>query len=120
MKKLSILAIVLFSLVSSRAQTINGVKISELKSEYIEIIAQSKMMSKKVSIKVDFGQEIDIWKENKTMQLRDKNGQAIVFNSIVGALNFFAQYNYEFIDAYTQTDKNTEITKRHYLLRRKK
>ena len=97
MKKLLLTLTLLLSL-TSFAQTINGIPIQDLDVEYLQIIGTSKYMSSKVKVSIDIGQRTKLMSSNNdTARLKDKNGEVLVFNSIIDALNFMAAYGYEFI-----------------------
>ncbi len=119
MRKFLVVAIIVLSAVALNAQTINGTKISELKSDYIEIMSQAKFMSKKVTVIVDFGQQTKLFgNPNKTMLVKDENGKPVVFNSAIDALNFFSKNGYKFVSAYAVTAGNQNVY--HYLMERNK
>ena len=99
------------------SQTVNGRPITEIDTEYVDIIGVAKPFSKKVNINIDFGQ-VDKFFSTKDSQIKDKNGESTTFNSMVDALNFMSKNGYDFVQAYvTQTgDLNTY----HYLMKKRK
>jgi len=118
MKKFLILS---FSLVlcfsAVNGQTINGNPIQDIDTEYIRIVGFSKLLSNKVTIQIDFGQQDKIWKMKDT-QLLDKDGKPVVLNSMVAALNFMSENGYEFVQAYAFVISNQNVY--HYLMRKQK
>lgn len=117
MKKLLLTFTILFSF-AGFAQTINGIPVQDLDVEYLQIIGTSKYMSSKVRISVDIGQRTKLMSSNnETARLKDKNGEVLVFNSIIDALNFMAAYGYEFIHANIVTDGGENVY--YYLMKRK-
>ena len=102
MKKLTITIAAILIAISSYSQTVNGLEISSIESEYMEIIAISKLMSNKVNISLQFGQEDKMFKM-KDSALLDANGKQVKFNSVTDALNFFNEVGYEFIDRVVVT-----------------
>lgn len=114
-----LLGVILISLLTGlKAQSINGVAVSELKTDYIEIMSRSKFMSKKVTVTVDFGQATKLFgNTNKSMQVKDAQGKAVAFNSAIDALNFFSQNGYRFVAAYAVTQNNQNVY--HYLMEKK-
>lgn len=93
------LLIIILAMISSftKAQTVNGVAIKDLNVEYVEIQGTAKnLMGTKVLISMDFGQKFD-WKDDL---IRDENGQKMIFNSMIDALNFMSKNGYTFVDAY--------------------
>lgn len=96
------------------AQTLNGVHLSKLTAEYVQIIGTQKFFSNKVIIQLDFGQKMRL---GESWVLEDKNGKAMTFNSMVGALNFMEEQGYEFVTAYAVTMQGSNVY--HFLLKRK-
>lgn len=103
MKKL-ILIILIFLSVASYAQDGHYI--------YCEIVGTQKMLSKKISIEVDFGQ---MAKLTKSQRLVDEEGQPIIFNSMVDAMNFFGAKGWEFVQAYAVTIQGQNVY--HWLLK---
>jgi len=80
--------------------------------QYCTMVARGSILSPKVKIYVDYGQE----KGNrlrKANQLKDANDNVVKFNTIVDALNYMDQQGWECAHAYT-LDTNCI----QYLLRR--
>ena len=118
MKILSIAFYVfLISFQISYCQTQKGVKIAEITSEYVELVGVSKLLSPKVNVLIDYGQPDDFW-SSKDTQLIDENGVPIVFQSMMGAINYFTEYGFEFVNAYAVTLGNQNVY--HYMMRKKK
>lgn len=67
---------------------------------YCEIVGIGKMMSNKVEVVIDFGEFSKFFADNR---LRDANGDVIVFNSMVDALNFMGEKQWKFQQAYVVT-----------------
>jgi len=106
----------LLGLSAAFAQTVNDIPLKEVDVEYIQIVGTSKLLSNKVTIEIDFGQENKFWSAKDT-QVKDENGKLVVFNSMIDALNFMGKNGYEFVDAYTITVSNQNVY--HYMMRRK-
>lgn len=106
----------LFGLSNSYSQTVNDIPIKDIDVDYIQIVGTSKMMSNKLTIQLDFGQENKFF-SSKDTQVKDENGKLLVFNSMIDALNFLSTNGYEFIDAYAITVGNQNVF--HYMLKRK-
>lgn len=117
MKKLVYLALLVFPL-PLLAQTVNGVPLKDINVEYVQIVGTSRLLSNKVSVEIDFGQENSYWTQKDT-QLRDANNKLITFNSMIDALNFMTSHGYEFVQAYAVSMQNNQNVY-HYLLRKKK
>jgi len=117
MKRLLLLLTLLFSL-ASFAQTINGIPVENLDVQYLQIIGTSKYMSSKVKITIDIGQRTKLLSSNnETARLKDKNGEVLIFNSIIDALNFMAAYGYEFIHSNIVADGGENVY--YYLMKKK-
>lgn len=67
------------------------------------IVATEKVLSSKINIIVDFGQETHLldFKDNR---LRNEAGKPIAFNSVIDALNYMATQGWEFVNAYALSD----------------
>ena len=68
---------------------------------YCEIIGTAKFLSSKLTIEIDFGQERAF--KYKERSLVDGEGNPIIFNSMIDAINYMANYGWEFKQAYTVT-----------------
>lgn len=79
---------------------------------YCEVVATSVLLSNKVRIQVDKGQEQSWFKSNT---LKNSSGDNIQFNSVIDALNYFGDKGWEVIQAYTVTVGNQNVY--HYLLK---
>ncbi len=119
MKKVNLLILFLLTLgiSTSYAQTVNDKPIKEIDVEFVQIVGTSKLMSNKLTIEIDFGQENKFWSAKDT-QVKDENGKLMVFNSMIDALNFMSKNGYNFINAHTVTIGNQNVY--HYLLQKKK
>jgi hypothetical protein len=102
---------------NATAQTVNGVPLKDLKAEYVQVIGTTKLLSAKVSIEIDFGQENKIFKTSDT-QLVNADGSRVILNSMVDALNFMHSNGYEFVTAYTVAISNQNVY--HFLMRKRK
>ena len=68
--------------------------------QYCQVIATPKLLSNKVTIEIDFGEERSVWKDNR---LRTYNGKLKKFDTIIDALNFMGREGWSFINAYPVT-----------------
>lgn len=104
----------LFGAMVSYSQTVNNIPIKDIDVEYIEIVGKSaKAFSRKLKVNLDFGQENRAFTQVDS-QIKDENGNAIEFNSMVDALNFMNQNGFEFVQVYSTDDSE------NYLMRKKK
>ena len=79
-------------------------------------IVEVKSSKKSVKVTIDFGQKRE--KTQKQQSLVDKNGENIIFNSKIDALNYMHSLGWEFLQAYTEVggsdgDTHSQI---HWLL----
>ena len=68
--------------------------------QYCQVIATPKLLSNKVTIEIDFGEERSIWKDNR---LRTYSGRVKKFDTIIDALNFMGREGWSFVNAYPVT-----------------
>ncbi|MPR37381.1 hypothetical protein [Salmonirosea aquatica] len=120
-KTLILLCLALTGYLSARSQSVNGVSIRNLKSEHAIIAVTPVLLSPKVTIDIDFGQE-DKALVTKDTEVRDENDRPVQFNSAVDALNFMSTMGYEFVQAYTLTSSSNDsiVSTVYYLLKKKK
>ena len=98
------------------AQTVNGIPIKEIDVEYVQIVGTARLLSNKVNVQIDFGQEDKIFSAKDT-QIKDENGKLTIFNSMIDALNFMSRTGYEFVTAYAISVSNQNVY--HYLLKKR-
>jgi hypothetical protein len=101
MRKLSLLIVVLFSVTIAKSQ--NG---TEKIEQYCQVIMTPRLLSNKVTIDIDFGEEKSYLKNNR---LKTDAGQLRKFNTIVDALNYMGKEGWLFINAYPVHINNTEV-----------
>lgn len=117
MKKLLLTFTLLFSF-TGFAQTINGIPLKDLDVEYLQIVGTSKYMSSKLNINIDIGQRTKLLSSNTDVaRIKDANGEVIVFNSIIDALNFMSANGYDFLTSNIVTIGEQNVY--HYLMRKK-
>ena len=80
---------------------------------YCEIIGQAKFMSTKLNIVVDFGEKLSVWADNR---MKDENGKAITFNTMIDALNFMGKRGWQFSQAYAVSFGGNNGSVYHYLM----
>jgi len=64
------------------------------------------MLSNKVTIDIDFGEEKSFWADKR---IRTYDGKLKKFNTVVDALNFMGKEGWVFINAYPVNNGNIEI-----------
>ena len=94
---------------------VNGIALDSIKTEYVQIIGTSKLLSTKLNIDLDFGQYNSIWKYSDT-EVKNSLGKRVDLNSMIDALNFMVKNGYEYVNSYAITVSNQNVY--HYLLRR--
>ena len=119
MKKLLFITIsTLVFQIKSDSQTVNDIPIKDIDVAYVQIVGTSRLLSNKLSIEIDFGQENKLFSSDKDTRVKDTNGKNMIFNSMIDALNFMTKNGYDFVQAYAFATSNQNIY--HYLLKRKK
>jgi hypothetical protein len=74
--------------------------------QYCQVIATPRLLSNKVTIDIDFGEEKGYWNDTR---LKDFDGKFKKFNTIIDALNFMGKQGWTFINAYPVRNNTTEI-----------
>ena len=101
MKKNIILAIVLLVSVHSISQT-DTTRIEQ----YCEVIATPRLLSNKVTLEVNYGEEKSYWRDTR---LKCDDGKLKKFNTIIDALNYMGKGGWTFVNAYPVKIGDTEI-----------
>jgi hypothetical protein len=101
MKKALLIIIVLSSSIVSTAQADTS-KVEQ----YCQIIATPRLLSNKVTIDIDFGDEKSFWRDNR---LKTNGGKLKKFNTIIDAMNYMGGEGWIFINAYPVRIGETEI-----------
>lgn len=114
MRTILIFSLVIFSCLTLFSQTVNGIPLEEIDTEYVMITGEYKGVKKGVvqlSIVFDFGQEERLL-SFRNQQIRDENGDVLVFNSIIDALNFLSKHGYSFVQAFSVSDSSFFILRK--------
>ncbi len=101
MKKLLTIGIFLMSTLVSNAQT-DSSKVEQ----YCQVIATPRLLSNKVTIDIDFGDEKSFWRDNR---LKTEGGRLKKFNTIIDAMNYMGKEGWIFINAYPVRIGETEV-----------
>ncbi len=101
MKKAVITGIVLLSSIISIAQT-DSSKVEQ----YCQVIATPRLLSNKVTIDIDFGEEKSFWRDTR---LKTDAGKIKKFNTIIDAINYMGREGWTFINAFPVRMGETEI-----------
>ena len=104
MKLTTTISIMLLSTLSAYSQLIvDGVNINEVKGlEFVQIVGKGKLFNDDINIKIDYGQQRSLFKPKK-MNLQDKDGKKLNFQSIIHAMNFMNSNGWEYIDSHIIT-----------------
>ena len=101
MKKILIISIVLLSSIALNAQTDTS-----RVEQYCQVIATPRLLSNKVTIDIDFGDEKSFWRDSR---LKTDDGRLKKFNTVIDALNYMGLAGWTFINAYPVRRGDTEI-----------
>src|SRR5215212_9419966 len=74
--------------------------------QYCQIIATPRLLSNKITIDIDFGEEKSFWRDTR---LKTYDGKFKKFNTIIDALNFMGKEGWIFINAYPVRNNESEI-----------
>ena len=115
MKKLFILAALAACFAFSvQAQTVNGIRLSEIKADYIELSAIKNGFSEKTWIMLEYGQKT--W-DNQDVYVKDDAGKKLEFNSAIDGVNQMKNYGYELFQVYSLSSGGD--FQKYYVLKRK-
>ena len=81
--------------------------------QYCELVATPRLLSSKVTIDIDYGDERSIWKDNR---IRDENGKLKKFNTVIDALNFLGKEGWKLVNAFPVFTPNSPVVY-HYVLK---
>ena len=101
MKKVIILSIILLATHVSFAQTDTS-KVEQ----YCQVIATPRILSNRVTISIDFGEEKSFWSDNR---IKNMDGNIKKFNTVIDALNFMGREGWSFVNAYPVKNGDTEV-----------
>lgn len=69
--------------------------------QYCELVAQARILSRKVNIDVDYGDERKLFRDYR---LKDEGGKLKKFNTVVDALNYMGQQGWKLVNAFLVTE----------------
>jgi hypothetical protein len=101
MRKIVIVSIALLSSVVLNAQTDTS-KVDQ----FCQVIATPRLLSNKVTIDIDFGDEKSVWRDTR---LKTDGGKIRKFNTVIDALNYMGREGWIFINAFPVRMGETEI-----------
>jgi hypothetical protein len=81
--------------------------------QYCEIVATPRLLSNKVTIDINYGDEKSIWKDTR---LKNDEGKLKKFNTVIDALNYMGKDGWIFINAFPVINGTTQIY--HYTFKK--
>lgn len=96
---------------TSQAQTINGVAIRKITTEYIQVAARPISVHGEYYFFVNIGQKKPLHhnKENRFgTPITNSKDETVIWSNIAEALNQLHQWGYEVVSAYTNDTPNME------------
>lgn len=105
-----------FAFGKASAQTINGVKLAELKEPYLEFNVFEQTMSSKLFVWLEYGQKVN--NDRRAAIVKDDNGKNLEVSSAMDFMKRMKEYGYELFQAYAVGDVSSNISK-FYVLKRK-
>jgi len=80
--------------------------------QYCRVVANNRLLSTKVNIDVDFGDERKLFRDNR---LRDEEtGRLKKFNTVVDALNYLGSQGWTLVNAFPVPDGTSSNTLHYY------
>ncbi len=74
--------------------------------QYCQVIATPRLLSNKVTIDIDFGDEKSFWHDTR---LKTDAGKLKKFNTVIDAINYMGREGWIFMNAYPVRMNETEI-----------
>ncbi len=71
--------------------------------QYCEVVATPRLLSTKVTINIDYGEERSVWRDNR---LKEEGGRLKKFNSVIDALNYMARDGWKLVNAFPVNASN--------------
>lgn len=65
--------------------------------QYCQVVATARLLSNKVTIDIDYGEERSIWKDHR---VRDDEGKLKKFNSVIDAINYLGKDGWKLVNAF--------------------
>jgi hypothetical protein len=93
---------------------VNGVDINKEDITYCELVGYSKLLSKKVTVAIDYGQPKKFL--GKAQKITDEKGKAISFHGMIAALNFMEKNGWKYVNHYAIGEGGKYVY--HFLLKR--
>lgn len=101
MKRILVIGIFVLGTLISKAQS-DSSKVEQ----YCQVIATPRLLSNKVTIDIDYGEEKSFWRDTR---LKTDGGKLKKFNTVIDAINYMGREGWIFINAYPVRMGQTEI-----------
>lgn len=82
--------------------------------QYCEVIATGRLLSNKVTIDIDYGEERSLWKDHR---LKDEEGKLKKFNSVIDAINYLGKMSWRLVNAFPVYAGNSPMVY-HYVFKK--
>lgn len=80
--------------------------------QYCRLVAQNRLLSNRVNIDVDYGDERKLFSDNR---MRDEEtGRVKKFNTVVDALNYMGSQGWILVNAFPVQDGSNNLTLHYY------
>ena len=70
--------------------------------QYCEVVATGRLLSNKVTIDIDYGEERSIWKDHRLKE----DGKLKKFNSVIDAVNYLGKEGWKLVNAFPVSEVN--------------
>lgn len=97
---------IVLSMVLLYATCIHAQRDTSKVEQYCQLMVTQRILSNKVTIDIDYGEEKSYWKDSR---LTGSDGKFKKFNTIIDAMNYMGQAGWVFISAYPVHIGSTEI-----------
>ena len=101
MIRLLMISIVLLNSIVTNAQTDTS-KVEQ----YCQLIVTQRLLSNKVTIDLDFGEEKNFWRDTR---LKTSDGKIKKFNTVIDAMNYMGVAGWIFLNAYPVRTGESEV-----------
>lgn len=108
MKKIIVFFCLFIALKSNAQQAPSNVE------QYCEVVATGRLLSNKVTIDIDYGEQRSIWRDNR---LKDDDGKLKKFNTVIDALNYLGKDGWLLVNAFPVANGNGPMVY-HYVFKK--
>lgn len=115
-KRIALIFLVMLAFSSTSLFSQSKVDTVASKFVYCELVGMQKLLSSKVSVSVDYGEEKGFFQDTRLKN--EQTGKVQSFNSMVDALNYMGNAGWEFAQAYVVTSGQQNVY--HWLLKKRK